>query len=152
VIEITPTISVTQVTKISQITSVTQVTSSQVTPVASISPTQDTTSSIPKECKLPTLPFSHNLLEDMYIVGHVLHEQVVVTEAQCEDLCLRAHHCLGFNFNLDQNGSKHCELLDHIESFSSKVGFSFRLFDRNSALQVLSVCTQYILTVIMHAR
>ncbi|XP_031573342.1 uncharacterized protein LOC116307301 [Actinia tenebrosa] len=103
------------------------------------SPTQvKASSSTVQDCKFPTLPFSHNVLENMYMIGHVFSKHIVVSEAHCEDLCLRAHLCLGYNFNQDQNaGSNNCELLDHVDNFSPKSGSVFRLFDRDAAIREL---------------
>ena len=92
---------------------------------------------LPSQCKFPKLPFSRRALEDMQIVGNVIHDQTVVSETHCEDLCLREHSCLGFNFDIDdRNDEKHCELLDHVESYIPKNGFRFRLLDREGAFKV----------------
>lgn len=114
-----------------------------VTPTVTPSPTQVTPSVTtpphqkrPKRCELPELPFSHNMVDNMYIVGHILHAHDAVSEIHCEDFCLRAHNCLGFNFNVAGFSEKNCELLDHVKTYRSRPGFRFRLLDREYAYKV----------------
>lgn len=69
----------------------------------------------------------------------MIYHQSVVSEIQCEDLCLRIPRCLAYNY---QYSGKHveneraCELMNSVVDVKSSVGFSFRLFERNRANKV----------------
>ena len=69
----------------------------------------------------------------------MIYHQSVVSEIQCEDLCLRIPRCLAYNYQYsgkhDEN-ERACELMNSVVDVKSSVGFSFRLFERNRANKV----------------
>lgn len=99
-----------------------------------VTATDHTTTSKPSECYLKErLPISREQVWNKQLQGHVIYHQSVVSEIQCEDLCLRIPGCLAYNY---QYSKKHgeteraCELMNSVVNVKSIVGFSFRLFER----------------------
>ncbi|XP_027059355.1 uncharacterized protein LOC113685964 [Pocillopora damicornis] len=100
-----------------------------------------TTTDQPSECHLEKLlPISRERVRDKQLQGHVIYHQSVVSEIQCEDLCLRIPRCLAYNYQYsgkhDEN-ERACELMNSVVDVKSSVGFSFRLFERNRANKYL---------------
>ena len=82
-------------------------------------------------------PVSREQFIDKQLEGHVIWQQSVISEVQCEDLCLRVPGCLAYNFYYKGViGQKWCELMNEVADVKNSPGCSFRLFERERALKV----------------
>ena len=91
------------------------------------------------ECFLQslTLPISQELFMDKKLQGHVIWQQSVFSELQCEDLCIRVPGCLAYNYHYSgEVAEKACELMNEVRVVNNTPGYSFRLFERERVLKV----------------
>ena len=91
------------------------------------------------ECHITRLPISRERFWNKKLQGHVIRHQLVLSELQCEDFCLRVPGCVAYNFQysgaeLEQRRS--CELMNEVTVVEDSVGYSFRLFERKRAIKV----------------
>ena len=86
------------------------------------------------------LPISREQFLDKKLQGHVMWINSVLSEVQCEDLCLRVPGCLAYNYHYSGGkGQKSCELMNEVAVVMDISGYCFRLFERERALKV-SIC------------
>ena len=84
-----------------------------------------------------TLPISQELFMDKKLQGHVIWQQSVFSELQCEDLCIRVPGCLAYNYHYSgEMAQKACELMNEVRVVNNTLGYSFRLFERERVLKV----------------
>lgn len=91
------------------------------------------------ECHFKPLPISRERFWDKQLQGHVIWQELVLSEIQCEDLCLRAPGCVAYNYQYSgvvAGNRKSCELLNEVAVVKESVGYSFRLFERQRAIKV----------------
>ncbi|KAJ7376703.1 hypothetical protein OS493_033326 [Desmophyllum pertusum] len=124
----------------------------EILPTTEASPSQITTGISPTpapkpECHLARLPISRERFWDQQLKGHVIRRQSVISELQCEDLCLRLSRCVAYNYQYsgiergEGGAGKTCELLNEVAVIEDRVGYSFRLFERERAIKnLLSSC------------
>ncbi|XP_078343572.1 uncharacterized protein LOC144629213 [Oculina patagonica] len=116
---------------------------SQVPPSSSIVIFPATPAPIP-ECRFKRLPISRDRFWDRQLQGHVIWHQFVLSELQCEDMCLRVPGCVAYNYQYsggEGGEGKSCELMNEVAVVKNSVGYSFRLFERERALKnLLSPC------------
>lgn len=101
--------------------------------------TDPPTSSKPAECHFKPLPISRERFWDKQLHGHVIRHQSVISEIQCEDLCLRVPGCLAYNYQYSGENNeawRACELMNRVTAVKDSVGYSFRLFERERAIKV----------------
>lgn len=95
------------------------------------------------------LPISREQFRDKKLHGHVMWNQSVLSEVQCEDLCLRVPGCLAYNYHYSgRKGQKSCELMNEVAVVNDTLGYCFRLFERERALKV-SICHLFRLSVLL---
>lgn len=69
----------------------------------------------------------------------MIWQEFVLSEIQCEDLCLRVPGCVAYNYQYSgvvAGNRKSCELMNEVAVVIESVGYSFRLFERQRAIKV----------------